>query len=101
MIKHIKRNTDASGALRKAQSVFLRGVVYPAIEEARQAFKSVERVPYMPEIIEADIDWSIDEDYAGMWEGRRNDPRSALVSDSRGIHPYTGHWRPSSGKILV
>ena len=71
MIKHIKRNTDTSGALRKAQSVFLRGVVYPAIEEVRQAFQNVERVPYMPEIVEADLfSWSIDEDYAGMWEGR-------------------------------
>jgi len=71
MIKHIKRNTDTSGALRKAQSVFLRGVVYPAIEEVRQAFQNVERVHYQPEIVESDkISWSIDEDYAGMWEGR-------------------------------
>ena len=70
MIKHIKRNTDTSGALRKAQSVFLRGVVFPAIEEARQAFQSVERVPYMPEIVEAGTADYMDADFNQMWEGR-------------------------------
>lgn len=68
-MKHAIRKS--SKAIRKAQSVFLRGVVFPAIEEARQAFLSVERVPYMPEIPEADcVSWSVDEDYAQMWEGR-------------------------------
>ena len=70
MIKHIKRNTDTSGTIRKAQSVFLRGVVYPAIEEARQAFKNVERVPYMPEIFEAGTTDYMDADFDQMWEGR-------------------------------
>lgn len=68
-MKHAIRKS--SKTIRKAQSVFLRGVVFPAIEEARQAFASVERVPYMPEIPEADsISWGIDEDYVQMWEGR-------------------------------
>lgn len=68
-MKHAIRKS--SKAIRKAQSVFLRGVVFPAIEEARQAFASVERVPYMPEIPEADaINWGIDESYAEIWEGR-------------------------------
>lgn len=67
-MKHAIRKS--SKAIRKAQSVFLRGVVFPAIEETRQAFANVERVPYMPEIEEAGIECSIDADYAQIWEGR-------------------------------
>lgn len=66
-MKHAIRKS--SKAIRKAQSVFLRGVVFPAIEEARQAFASVERVPYMPELEECTGD-HYDADYAQMWEGR-------------------------------
>lgn len=67
-MKHAIRKS--SKAIRKAQSVFLRGVVFPAIEEARQAFASIERVPYMPEVEEAGIEWTIDQAYCEMWEGR-------------------------------
>jgi len=71
-MKHAIRNSSriSRRAVRKAQSVFLQGILYPALEEARQAFAKVERVPYMPEVEEAGISWSIDENYAEMWEGR-------------------------------
>lgn len=74
-MKHAIRNSSAAGrkAVRKAQSTFMQAVVFPAVEEARQAFASVERVQYMPELIPADeqgINWSVDESYAEIWEGR-------------------------------
>lgn len=71
-MKHAIRNSSAAGrkAVRKAQSTFMQAVVFPAIEEVRQAFAIVERVPYMPEVEESGIQWSIDADYADIWEGR-------------------------------
>lgn len=70
MIKHIKRNTDVSGAIRKAQSTFMQAVIFPAIEDARQACAKVDRIPYMPEIVESDQVDYIDSDFASIWEGR-------------------------------
>lgn len=71
-MKHAIRNSSAAGrkAVRKAQSIFMQAVVFPAIEETRQAFVSIERVPYMPEVEEAGIEWTIDAAYAEIWEGR-------------------------------
>lgn len=67
-MKHAIRKSNK--AIRKAQSVFC-SMAYQTIEEVKQAFAQVERVPYMPEIPEADsVSWGIDEAYASVWEGR-------------------------------
>lgn len=56
--------------VRRAQSVFMQAVVFPAIEDARQAFASFESLPDMQEIEDCTGDCMDFEIAEALFEGR-------------------------------